>query len=68
MEIFPIFQHKVEGTPHFARLSEVRHIYIEIIVSLCAILARGIIQIKQNINKVYVSKYNIGKKFKCEND
>ena len=25
-EIFGIFQHKVEQTPHFARVSEVRHI------------------------------------------
>ena len=25
MEIFGIFQHKVERTPHFARVSEVRH-------------------------------------------
>ena len=24
-EIFGIFQHKVEGIPHFARVSEVRH-------------------------------------------
>ena len=28
MEIFPIFQHKVEGTPHFAHVSEVRHMYV----------------------------------------
>ena len=28
MEIFLIFQHKVEGTPHFARVSEVRHMYL----------------------------------------
>ena len=26
-EIFNIFQHKVERIPHFARISEVRHIY-----------------------------------------
>ena len=26
-EILGIFQHKVERTPHFARLSEVRHIW-----------------------------------------
>ena len=26
-EIFGIFQHKVERTPHFARVSEVRHIF-----------------------------------------
>ena len=25
-EIFGIFQHKVERTPHFARVSEVRHV------------------------------------------
>ena len=25
-EIFPTFQHKVERVPHFARVSEVRHI------------------------------------------
>ena len=24
-EIFPTFQHKVERVPHFARVSEVRH-------------------------------------------
>ena len=24
-EIFPTFQHKVEWVPHFARVSEVRH-------------------------------------------
>ena len=29
LEIFPIFQHKVEGTPHFARVSKVRHIILE---------------------------------------
>ena len=27
-EIFPIFQHKVERIPHFARVIEVRHIYL----------------------------------------
>ena len=27
VEIFPIFQHKVERTPHFALISEVRHMY-----------------------------------------
>ena len=27
-EIFGIFQHKLEGIPHFARVSEVRHIYV----------------------------------------
>ena len=27
-EIFAIFQHKVERIPHFARVTEVRHIYI----------------------------------------
>ena len=27
-EIFPTFQHKVERVPHFARVSEVRHIYV----------------------------------------
>ena len=26
-EIFPTFQHKVERIPHFARVTEVRHIY-----------------------------------------
>ena len=26
-EIFGIFQHKVEGIPHFARVSEVRHMF-----------------------------------------
>ena len=29
-EIFPTFQHKVERVPHFARVSEVRHIFIAI--------------------------------------
>ena len=27
-EIFAIFQHKVEQIPHFARVTEVRHIYV----------------------------------------
>ena len=27
-EIFTIFQHKVERIPHFARVTEVRHIFI----------------------------------------
>ena len=27
-EIFPTFQHKVEWIPHFARVTEVRHIYL----------------------------------------
>ena len=26
-EIFPIFQHKVERIPHFAHVTEVRHIF-----------------------------------------
>ena len=26
-EIFAIFQHKVERIPHFARVTEVRHMY-----------------------------------------
>ena len=26
-EIFLIFQHKVEWTPHFTRVTEVRHMY-----------------------------------------
>ena len=30
-EIFGIFQHKVERTPHFARVSEVRHIFFPFI-------------------------------------
>ena len=29
-EIFPTFQHKVERVPHFARISEVRHIYLAV--------------------------------------
>ena len=29
-EIFPIFQHKAERIPHFARVTEVRHIYISL--------------------------------------
>ena len=28
-EIFGFFQHKVERVPHFARVSEVRHIKLE---------------------------------------
>ena len=28
-EIFGIPQHKVERTPHFARVSEVRHMYLK---------------------------------------
>ena len=28
-EIFPIFKHKVERVPHFARVSEVRHMHVE---------------------------------------
>ena len=31
-EIFGFFQHKVEWVPHFARVSEVRHIYIYICI------------------------------------
>ena len=27
-EKFPIFQHKVEWTPHFTRVTEVRHIHV----------------------------------------
>ena len=27
-EIFGFFQHKVEQTPHFAHVSEVRHIFV----------------------------------------
>ena len=27
-EIFPIFQHKVERIPHFARVTEVRYIFL----------------------------------------
>ena len=33
-EIFGIFQHKVERTPHFARVSEVRYIYVSFICEL----------------------------------
>ena len=29
-EIFPTFQHKVERVPHFARVSEVRHIFTHV--------------------------------------
>ena len=29
-EIFAIFQHKVEWIPHFARVTEVRHIYCDL--------------------------------------
>ena len=34
VEIFPTFQHKVERVPHFARISEVRHIHVSQIVSI----------------------------------
>ena len=29
-EIFPIFQHKVEWTQHFTRVTEVRHMYSKV--------------------------------------
>ena len=32
-EIFAIFQHKVERIPHFARVTEVRHIFFEHVLS-----------------------------------
>ena len=33
-EIFAIFQHKVEWIPHFARVTEVRHMYLNSLFDL----------------------------------
>ena len=60
MEIFPIFQHKVEGTPHFARVSEVRHIYL-FIVYLYIIISTNNIKKYLNNNIYYLGiKFFIG--------